>query len=184
VETGQPYAYVADNPVNGTDPLGLCWPSWACGAENAVGGAATGAWNATGGQVVNLAGGIIEHGRLPDYVNLNFGGVVPLLGPFGPGAGFDITVTRNGHLYYGPEGGAGIAGFSGSIQAGWIDQGSAPSACQIDQFVHGGSLTGNAYVPVIGIPGLAGIGPAGGETWGNEGGTYLDSAFRGALKMG
>jgi hypothetical protein len=30
-ETGQPYAYTEDNPVNGVDPLGLSWydPSWA-----------------------------------------------------------------------------------------------------------------------------------------------------------
>jgi hypothetical protein len=35
--TGQPYAYTGDNPVNGTDPLGLCWPSWACGVEHAIG---------------------------------------------------------------------------------------------------------------------------------------------------
>src|SRR6202044_2612607 len=34
-ETGQPYAYTGDDPVNGTDPLGQCWPSWACGVENA-----------------------------------------------------------------------------------------------------------------------------------------------------
>ena len=39
-QTGQPYAYVADDPVNNTDPLGLCWPSWACPIENAITGAA------------------------------------------------------------------------------------------------------------------------------------------------
>ena len=164
--TGQPYSYANDDPVNEDDPLGL-----GCGIFAVVCNTATQAWNDTGGQVVNSAGGIIEHGRLPDYVNLNLGGVAPLLGPFGAGAGIDITITRNGHLYYGPEGDAGIGGFSGSIQADWVDQGSTPSACQIDQFVHGWSLTGNVYVPVIGVPGLAGVGPAGGETWGNEGGT-------------
>ncbi|MGH9305314.1 MAG: LamG-like jellyroll fold domain-containing protein [Acidimicrobiales bacterium] len=40
-ETGSAYGYVNDNPVNGTDPLGLCWPSWACGVEHAVGGGVT-----------------------------------------------------------------------------------------------------------------------------------------------
>ena len=29
--------YSGDDPVNESDPLGLCWPSWACGVENAVG---------------------------------------------------------------------------------------------------------------------------------------------------
>ncbi len=52
--TRQPYTYVADDPLNGTDPLGLCWPSWACGAEHAIGGAAS----ATAGFVANHAGTI------------------------------------------------------------------------------------------------------------------------------
>jgi RHS repeat-associated protein len=169
--TEAPYSYVGDDPLNGTDSLGLCWPSWACGAEHVVGGVGTNAWNATGGQAVNFAQGVIEHGRLPDYVNLNVGGVFPLLGPVGLGGGFNVTVTRNGHIYYGPEGGAGIAGVSGTFEAGWIDQASTPTPCQLDQFVQGWGLTVNGYVPVVGVPGVAGIGPAGGETWGNEGGT-------------
>ena len=147
--TGSRYGYVGDSPLNGTDPTGLfCGGPFFC-------------------PVVHLA----EHLRLPDYVNLNLGGVFPLLGPFGPGGGFNITLTRNGHVYYGPEGGAGVEGVSGSLEAGWIDQGSTPSACQLDQFVHGASLTANGYVPAFGGAALGGIGPAGGETWGNEGGT-------------
>ena len=35
-QTGQPYAYTRDDPVNGVDPLGMCWPSWACGVENDI----------------------------------------------------------------------------------------------------------------------------------------------------
>jgi hypothetical protein len=35
--TNQPYVFIDDDPLNGEDPLGLCWPSWACGAEHAVG---------------------------------------------------------------------------------------------------------------------------------------------------
>jgi len=34
--TGTPYAFTDGDPVNGTDPLGLCWPSWACGVEHFV----------------------------------------------------------------------------------------------------------------------------------------------------
>jgi RHS repeat-associated protein len=37
--TRTPYSYSLNNPLNGQDPTGLCWPSWACGAENAVGSA-------------------------------------------------------------------------------------------------------------------------------------------------
>lgn len=31
----KPYAYVGNSPLNSTDPSGLCWPSFACGIENA-----------------------------------------------------------------------------------------------------------------------------------------------------
>ena len=39
--TRQPYSYVSGNPLNRSDPDGLCWPDWACGAENAIAGAVT-----------------------------------------------------------------------------------------------------------------------------------------------
>ena len=41
-QTGQPYVFVNDNPLNADDVLGLCWPSWACGVEHAIG--AAGSW--------------------------------------------------------------------------------------------------------------------------------------------
>jgi hypothetical protein len=44
-ETQAPYSYVGDDPLNRTDPLGLCWPSWACGVENSVGSVASSAVN-------------------------------------------------------------------------------------------------------------------------------------------
>jgi hypothetical protein len=34
--TDQPYVFTDDDPLNGTDPLGLCWPSWACKAVDNV----------------------------------------------------------------------------------------------------------------------------------------------------
>jgi RHS repeat-associated protein len=39
-QTQTPYIYTSDNPLNATDLLGLCWPTWACGVEHAVGSAA------------------------------------------------------------------------------------------------------------------------------------------------
>ena len=55
--TRELYSYVADNPMNAIDPSGKCglWGNDTClgDAAGAVAGAATTAWNATGGQVVN-----------------------------------------------------------------------------------------------------------------------------------
>jgi hypothetical protein len=73
-ETGQPYAYTGDDPVNAIDPLGLCWPSFACGVEHAIGGAATSAWNASGGQVVHY---VDQHGTA---IGLIVAGVVVVAG--------------------------------------------------------------------------------------------------------
>ena len=45
-ETGQPYAYTGDDPVNGTDPLGQCSSgSWWCDAAHSIGGGITGVAN-------------------------------------------------------------------------------------------------------------------------------------------
>ena len=74
--TGAPYAYASDDPLNGTDPLGLC-----CGFLHSVGnalssgwnataGAASSAWNATGGAAV---GWVSNH-----PVQAAVGGVVAL----------------------------------------------------------------------------------------------------------
>jgi hypothetical protein len=41
-QTDQPYVFTNDDPLNAEDPLGLCWPSFACGVEHAVGSA--GSW--------------------------------------------------------------------------------------------------------------------------------------------
>ena len=39
-QTEAPYSYVGDDPVDSADPSGLCWPSWACGAEHVAGAVA------------------------------------------------------------------------------------------------------------------------------------------------
>jgi hypothetical protein len=31
METGEPYAFTDNDPLNMTDPLGLCWTRWGCG---------------------------------------------------------------------------------------------------------------------------------------------------------
>lgn len=54
--TQAPYGYAGNNPLNGADPLGLCWPSWACGAENAVGSAVSGTANWIGDHPAETVG--------------------------------------------------------------------------------------------------------------------------------
>jgi RHS repeat-associated protein len=55
--TQAPYTYAGDDPVNNTDPTGLCWGPgcWAQSAANTVANGAARTWNATGGQVVHAA---------------------------------------------------------------------------------------------------------------------------------
>src|SRR5262249_53965186 len=108
--------------------------------------------------------------RLPDYVNINVGGAYPLLGPVGPGGGVNLTISRYGQVYLGPEGGGGLAGISGSIRAGWINQRTAPTPCQLNSFIQGPGLTAAGYEPIL----FGVAGPSIGETWGNEGGTHLN----------
>jgi RHS repeat-associated protein len=54
--SGQPYVYVADDPVAGSDPLGLCWPSWACGVEQTVGN-----FVATHARTISLVAGVASY---------------------------------------------------------------------------------------------------------------------------
>jgi hypothetical protein len=156
-----------DNPLNETDPSGLCPPGlgFACSA-------------------VELAEKTFDHRRLPDYVSFNFDVVVPILGSqFGIGGGGNFTVTRNGHVYWGPQGEVGVKGLSSLLQGGWIDQYTVPSSCQIDQFVGGWGLSGSAFVPAYPEPFEGGIGPVVGATWGKEG-TLQANAFSTNIGVG
>ena len=83
--------------------------------------------------------------------------------------GGNITYTRDGKLYVGPEIGPGVPGLGASLRAGWIDQLTQPSKTSIDDFVNGPSLTASGYLPLFPVPVLAGVGPSIGEQWGNEG---------------
>ena len=106
--------------------------------------------------------------RPPDYFAFD-ASFSPI--PFAPfiQVGGNITSTRDGKLYLGPEVGPGVTGAGGSVRAGWIDQLHQPSKTYTDDFIGGPSLTGSGYVPVVGVPGLVGVGPSSGEQWGNEG---------------
>ena len=106
--------------------------------------------------------------RPPDYFAFD-ASFSPI--PFAPfiQVGGNITYTRDGKLYLGPEVGPGVTGAGGSVRAGWIDQLTQPSKTSIDDFVNGPSLTASGYLPLFPVPVLAGVGPSIGEQWGNEG---------------
>lgn len=160
--TNAPYAYANGDPVNNSDPSGLLSLSDVVQAIPAVGLAV---------QVANTVASVVDQGRLPDYVTVNVSAVAPVLGPLGVGAGGNLTVTRHGQVYVGPEFSAGLAGLSVSVRGGWINQSATPSACDTDQFVSGLGVTASGYVPAV----LGVVGPSAGVTWGNVGATATNS---------
>jgi hypothetical protein len=108
--------------------------------------------------------------RMPDYMSINVtASRIPGLGQLIPApfsAGVNITVTRNLHLFVGPEIGVGSnSGYQGDIRAGWIDQSRVPSERELDNFASGWGVTGSVYVPIFDEP----VGVSGAETWGNPG---------------
>ena len=122
--------------------------------------------------MVCVIGGAVTSLRLPDYLSLDAS--VPI--PFAPfiRVGVNLTYTRDGKLYFSPpwrDVSVGLPGGSASARAGWIDPpwGPQPSTTDVDNFISGPSLTGSGYAPVVGVPGLVGVGPSIGEQWGNEG---------------
>jgi len=135
--TGTPYAYTNDNPLNGTDLEGLCsWYNVFCNVFN----------------------------RAPDYISINITAVLPIAPIFS--GGVNVVLTRDGHIFVGPEGGIGLPGegVNADVRAGWIDQKQVPPACELDSFAGGWGVAASGTVPVY-----DGVGPSVGETWGNPG---------------
>jgi RHS repeat-associated protein len=116
--------------------------------------------------------------RQPDYYAVEIAG-----GDYGAVGGVVITFDRYGEVFLGPEGGAGIPGVAGTIDAGWIDQSRSPDSTQLHSFLGGWSVEGSVYLdgveanrilrwlglPVdVKIPILSDVsGPAIAEVWGN-----------------
>jgi RHS repeat-associated protein len=148
--TRSPYAYVHDNPLNRADPSGLC------------------AWDDVPCLVAQAANALLNHivkpilSRNPDYVSADLSGSLP----FAPWiqVGATVTLTRDGHIFVGPQAGVGVPGATLAVRAGWIDSAQQPSCADIDKFIEGWSLTGSGFWSLLG-----GVGPSASEQWGNEG---------------
>jgi RHS repeat-associated protein len=115
--THQPYQYADGSPVNNTDPSGKCglWGSDTCwgDAAGAVGSVATGAWNATGGQVVNYAQNLCLRNPVGGD-NGNGGCDTPLSTTQGALALGAVSVIASGGALAAPEGAAGAAALGGT----------------------------------------------------------------------
>ena len=114
--TRSAYGYVGNDPLNQDDPLGLC-SSWnpICNAERVA--------HSINNDVVKPVGrDVVGKVRAPDYVTFDVGWVIPLIDvedvPLGIGPGLNVTVTRGGSIYMGPEAAAGLAGPFGSALGG------------------------------------------------------------------
>jgi RHS repeat-associated protein len=147
--TGQPYQYANNDPLDHSDPTGLF-----CGGPIFC-------------PVVHTVQTVVDRGA-PDYMNINFGAVAPVVGLFGLGGGASVTITRSGHIYVGSQTGVGVAGFSGSVRWGWLNQRQDTPTCNVDTFLHAQGNSVGGYAPLIGLPGVAGVGPSAAYSWNSQ----------------
>ena len=104
--------------------------------------------------------------RSPDYVTLEVSGGNWVT------IGVSLTFASDGNVFIGPELGVGLPGISGTLEGGWIGQGTVPTPAQIDNFVSGWSVTLGGFAPTFGDV----FGPGVAEVWGNPG-SFDSSSF-------
>lgn len=79
--------------------------------------------------------------RLPDYLSVSFGAILGLPDtPFGIGLGLNFTVTKDGHVYFGPQGLGGASGPGVAARFGWINS-ARLSNSKVNSYVSGLSAT-------------------------------------------
>jgi RHS repeat-associated protein len=109
--TLEPYGYTGANPLNATDPTGLCWGP-ACWAEAALLGVMDMAAQASGGPSPYSEGSknrVQDVDRMPDYYVFEFATARGELA---------VIVTRNGAIYGALGPGASTGG--PAVRAGWL----------------------------------------------------------------
>ena len=94
------FAYVANNPVNAIDPLGL-WGFGIIGSESTEAGVVI----AGAGQTGSIGGGVFAEGF---FKNINLGSFVSWGGLIGgPGYGYSTGEDKKGNFIFGAYGGGG-----------------------------------------------------------------------------
>ncbi|VWB31013.1 hypothetical protein BLA6863_01326 [Burkholderia lata] len=129
--------YVANNPVNRTDPTGsngvttdtgiqIVCNGWACVGD---------AWS-----VVN------SHARGPDSVIATI--------PLAPGFGFTMTMDRYGLIYVGPGAGFSAPNLDSSspVSENWTGYGTTPTPTQLQNFTGGWSATASVGLGQLCLP--------------------------------
>jgi RHS repeat-associated protein len=142
--TNEPYGYAGGDPVNNIDPLGLCWPSFACVVEHKVGAAATRIWNDTGGKAVHW---VKTHPKKAIGIGLGILSAATGVGAIVEGATFAGVVL-------------GMGSVAAGVGASALDYGSCVNGHEAAACVGLGLDASGAF---LGAFGVAGAGLAFGE---------------------